>query len=276
MFLVSPTNRCQLACDFCLYGERDRKEELSLETLVDLADASMAIGVTTWELTGGGEPLVHPHITELMDELHVRGFSVGLMTNGIALDSLTHPEYFKWIRVSLCADESRWPQLMASANALAGRVKVTFAYTATHQNCGHIAAVCQWAEKHTLRVKIEPDWFSVDDLVFRRWLELALLGQGSVFLDPVVPCVERTNDKCWMHLVKPFAYTDGWLYSCACAIESKRDVLEKFRVCRIEEVAYFYSQPQSARMTTCPKCKYEEHNRVARDILEPLDDPEFC
>jgi MoaA/NifB/PqqE/SkfB family radical SAM enzyme len=276
MFLVSPTNRCQLACEFCLYGERDRREELSLDALVRFADESLAIGVKTWELTGGGEPLLHPHINELMSELHDRGFSVGLMTNGIALDFLTHPEFFKWIRISLHADNSRWPQLATAAKDLASRVKVTFAYTATQQNAGHLAAVCEWAEKYNLRVKIEPDWFRVDDLVFRRWLELELLGQDNVFLDPVMPCVERTDERCYMHLVKPFAYTDGWLYSCACAIESKRDVLPKFQLCRMNEIQEFYRTNILSIATDCPKCKYEDHNRLCRDILEPLDDPEFC
>ncbi len=276
MFLVSPTNRCQLDCPFCLYGDRDKALTLPLADLLRFVDVSECIGVKTWELTGGGEPLLYPNLTLLLDELHRRGFAVGMMTNGLALDRLKNPEFLRWIRISLHSGEETWRQLAENVAAISGRVKVTFAYTATLENIDQLPALLPIATWFNWTVKVEPDWFALRDRMFRHELVELLNGQERVFIDPVVSPASRASGPCYLHLIKPFLYTDGWLYPCACAIEGRRDVQENLRLCRMEDVAAYYAHPPKSLTLACPVCKYEEHNRIAEGVLEPLEDPEFC
>ena len=71
---LSVTDRCDLRCRYCMAEQMDflpRKEVLTLEELVVLADLFIARGVTRIRLTGG-EPLVRKGIEWLVPELGKR------------------------------------------------------------------------------------------------------------------------------------------------------------------------------------------------------------
>ena len=118
---MSVTDRCDLRCRYCM-AERmtflPRKDVLSLEEIVELADIFIARGVKRIRLTGG-EPLVRKGIDQLvgalgqrighgLDELtmttngtqlsaHARAlFDSGIRRINVSLDS-RHPERFRHI-----------------------------------------------------------------------------------------------------------------------------------------------------------------------------------
>lgn len=88
---ISVTDRCDLRCRYCMAEEMSflpKKDVLTLEEIVDLADIFIARGVNRIRLTGG-EPLVRKGIEILVEEL---GRRVGrglddltLSTNGTQL-----------------------------------------------------------------------------------------------------------------------------------------------------------------------------------------------
>jgi cyclic pyranopterin phosphate synthase len=89
---LSVTDRCDLRCRYCMAERMDflpRSELLTLEELVQLADAFIARGVTRIRLTGG-EPLVRRGIGQLVTWLGQRlgnGLEeLTLTTNGTQLD----------------------------------------------------------------------------------------------------------------------------------------------------------------------------------------------
>ncbi|HWI75806.1 MAG TPA: radical SAM protein, partial [Sphingomicrobium sp.] len=71
---MSVTDRCDLRCRYCM-AERmtflPRKDVLSLEEIVELADIFIARGVKRIRLTGG-EPLVRKGIDQLVNALGQR------------------------------------------------------------------------------------------------------------------------------------------------------------------------------------------------------------
>ena len=81
---IEITNRCNLTCKMC---PRDYfsllKEDMPLETFKKIVDRLENIKLLT--LTGWGEPLVHPHIFEMITYCKERGYKVKLTTNGILL-----------------------------------------------------------------------------------------------------------------------------------------------------------------------------------------------
>ena len=95
---LMPTNICNANCYFCSNKNRNLKETLSLEQVKKLIDKFHLMGV---ELSGGGDPLCHPQINEIVDYLLKKGCKIGMITNGINLDKLKRLKDFVWLRISL-------------------------------------------------------------------------------------------------------------------------------------------------------------------------------
>lgn len=99
---LSPTNRCNQNCNFCSYSERDRKLEMSLDKAERIIWSFRMLGAKAVDLTGGGEPLMYPHIEELVRYIRYLDMKISLTTNGLLLDK--HRDIipaFTWIRVSV-------------------------------------------------------------------------------------------------------------------------------------------------------------------------------
>ena len=97
-----PTNKCNLNCPFCSCSERERQHELELNTLAnalcDLAD----LGMKSVTITGGGEPCMYPWLSDIIRYLHDLHVGVGLVSNGLLLDSIQDVlPMVTWCRVSV-------------------------------------------------------------------------------------------------------------------------------------------------------------------------------
>lgn len=83
--LVLPTSRCNFRCVMC--GQRDNRayarQDIPREGLALLA-ALMPFAQEVW-INGGGEPLLYPHILELLDAVGHKGVRVRMITNGSAM-----------------------------------------------------------------------------------------------------------------------------------------------------------------------------------------------
>jgi len=86
-----PTNRCNQNCNFCAYRKEgysskstfDAREQIPTKKLLSLVDDFAEIGVKAVELTGGGEPTVHPGFVDLCNALKANSIDYGVVTNGI-------------------------------------------------------------------------------------------------------------------------------------------------------------------------------------------------
>ena len=61
----------------------DFKDRISYEKMIEIFDDGVEMGVKAIELTGGGEPSLHPHFVGILKAIRSRGFDLGLITNGI-------------------------------------------------------------------------------------------------------------------------------------------------------------------------------------------------
>ena len=83
---IEVTNRCNLACAMCPRDHFDLpKEDMPFETFKKIV--GRLDGITLLTLTGWGEPLMHPHIFEMINYCKERGYKVKLTTNGTLLTS---------------------------------------------------------------------------------------------------------------------------------------------------------------------------------------------
>lgn len=107
---------CNQNCRFCAYrdptytsselfhveGNYNPNRKLPFEKVIEILDDCAEMGVKAIQLTGGGEPTVHPRFGDVVSAILERGMRWALVTNGVInkwdLSSAT------WVRVSLdCA-----------------------------------------------------------------------------------------------------------------------------------------------------------------------------
>ncbi len=80
---VVPIRRCNLSCAYC--NEYDKHSApVALEEMLRRIDRLAELGTTAVHLSGG-EPLLHPHLDEIIRRIRERGMLAGLLTNGYLL-----------------------------------------------------------------------------------------------------------------------------------------------------------------------------------------------
>jgi SynChlorMet cassette radical SAM/SPASM protein ScmF len=82
------TRGCNLRCRHCWITPKFQTEEkqypsLDLDLFRSILDQAKPLGLSSVKFTGG-EPLIHPHIKELLTEVQSRNLGFGMETNGIA------------------------------------------------------------------------------------------------------------------------------------------------------------------------------------------------
>lgn len=123
------TNRCNHNCRFCAYRMEGYpsnqlfhvKDEIAYPKVCELLDDCVEMGVGAIQITGGGEPTIHPEFTAICHGVLSRGLELAVVTNGNAIseavmDLLTQAA---WVRVSLDAGTPQTYQLIrhVSGNA---------------------------------------------------------------------------------------------------------------------------------------------------------------
>lgn len=93
---ISVTDRCNLRCVYCMPEEglqwQPRADQLSVEEIAQIVETAAEGGVKRIRLTGG-EPLVHPHIVEIVRRIASIPTieEVSLTTNAMLLERLAQP-----------------------------------------------------------------------------------------------------------------------------------------------------------------------------------------
>ncbi len=107
---IKPTNYCNHKCYYCSYadsqlGLRDsvkRQDQIPWEKMQEIISDISDMGVKAVTFSGGGEPLVYPHIVETMQKILDSGIDLSIITNGQLLkgDRANVLANAKWVRIS--------------------------------------------------------------------------------------------------------------------------------------------------------------------------------
>ena len=105
-----PTNKCNLNCSFCSCAGENRSEEMTwgqAEEVIMLLQDQRTEGVT---ITGGGEPLLYPHLNQLIKKLDTADIKAGLVTNGVLLpkQDTSTLNRLTWCRISQGDAREQW------------------------------------------------------------------------------------------------------------------------------------------------------------------------
>ncbi len=109
---MKPTNACNHNCGYCAYrvdklqlGQSMQKADaIPREKMLEIVEDVVAMGVRAVTFSGGGEPLIYPHLLESCQALRAGGVRIAALTNGSLLrgelaDFLAYEA--TWIRVSM-------------------------------------------------------------------------------------------------------------------------------------------------------------------------------
>lgn len=88
---------CNLRCIYCYNGSgRKKPNELTYEEIIDAVDQGIDLGVRRVIVIGGGEPLMHPRIMDILRHIHERGAAIDLFTNGTLITAETAQQLYAW------------------------------------------------------------------------------------------------------------------------------------------------------------------------------------
>lgn len=110
---IKPTNYCNHKCYYCSYadselGLRDsvnKQDQIPWEKMQEIISDIQEIGVKAVTFSGGGEPLVYPHIVEAMKRILEAKIDLSIITNGQLLNGERAETLAKakWVRISFDA-----------------------------------------------------------------------------------------------------------------------------------------------------------------------------
>jgi MoaA/NifB/PqqE/SkfB family radical SAM enzyme len=108
---IKPTNRCCHNCYFCVYNYNfskmhettNRIDEIPIKKMIEILDDLKNIGVKAISYSGGGEPLIHKNILDILDKTLDVNIDLSLLTNGqfITNNIAERLVKAKWVRISI-------------------------------------------------------------------------------------------------------------------------------------------------------------------------------
>lgn len=114
---LKPINRCNHRCKYCCYRNESlylsqlfsEKDQIPLNKMKQIIDDFKFIGVKAVTISGGGEPLLYPHLTEMVRRLSKNNIKVAVLTNGSLMNGEIADvlaEEASWVRISMDAADA--------------------------------------------------------------------------------------------------------------------------------------------------------------------------
>jgi len=264
------------------------KAEMSLEDAKHIIDICKELGTKAVTITGGGEPLLYPHIEEIIKYFHEKDIKIGFVCNGLSFDSMD-PEVFNlvtWCRIS--NDDFRelvgaYKQSLVRIVENAPDVDWAFSHVVSKSpNAEEIERVVQFANEHGFtHVRLVSDLFEPENipmdfirgfLVSRKVDDRLVIYQGRKEY-------ERGGD-CYICYLKPFICADRRVTTCCgsqYALEPPTyDFPQELTLgdaFDLKEIIAHSNIPFDGSI--CAKCYYMTYNRVLEGLLSDIRHREF-
>lgn len=299
-----PSNVCNARCNFCSYRQHgyssaeqfDDRSQLPPKLLQEIIRDCAALGTKAIEITGGGEPMVHPQIADVFGSILDNGIELGLVTNGSLLPSAAFERLARatWVRVSMDAGTP------ATYAAIRGVSEVTYHRTREHirrlakrgptLGVGFVVTKDNWTEICTaasnaradgasnIRISAvfqndEADYFA--DIANEVRAEIAT---AKTLQTPEFTVIDnfgaRLSDLtqgspdyqwCGQQFVGPYIGADGKVYRCCVLAYNQLGVIGDLHERRFAEL---WKDPETFRKMMefdargCPRCMFNAKNRT--------------
>lgn len=280
----TPTNRCNLNCSFCSCSEREQGLEMPLGDILKLVAGLPGLGCRAVTITGGGEPLLHPHINDIIAAFAARGIRVGLVTNGTQFHRLTN-QGVTWCRISASDDRTMNFEAIAKAVLKAPLTDWAFSYVLTRDPNWHtLASIVGFANEHKFtHVRLVGD--ILDHKESAKAISLAADVLSALGVDDQLVIYQPRaafsvgREKCLISLLKPMVAADGYVYPC-CNVQyaldpPSRDMDRRMRMGRMEDIKEIWEGQSYFDGSRCVCCYYDDYNNILDLMSTRLDHREF-
>lgn len=311
---IIPTNKCNQRCSFCAYRDKDysnsqnfdERDEIPSYKLLALVNSAHSLGVRAVEITGGGEPMLHPAFPELCYELKELGMDFGVVTNGSCLNGKGMEALVgaSWVRFSLdAARPETYAKLRGSFPDTLGVVRrkikdlrnrspktiVGVGFVVTAENWKEVlAAAVNAKEDGAHNVRISAIFQTQGESYFNQFYQhardlcrecMSLADENfavfNMFGDRVSDLRQQSPSHCFcgiQHLVS-YLGADQNLYRCCVLAYNQRGLLGSVKKQSLQQAWEGAGQKLAdfdAR--ECPLCMFNQKNATIRYAINPNPD----
>jgi MoaA/NifB/PqqE/SkfB family radical SAM enzyme len=271
---LSPTNTCNLNCKFCSCSDRDKEKKLSLKQIMWILDVCSKRGTKSMTITGGGEPLLHIQINEIIKYANVKGIEVGLVTNGIFLDRLYYHPNLTWCRISSADD--RVPAYETIIKAIAKNPNTDWAFShviTKNPNYKIIRGLIDFANKNNFtHIRLVSDLLDLDKVP-----DIELTQENLKDVDDTKVIYQerkeytRGTKNCYISLLKTMIAPEGIFPCCGTqyAIHGQpHDMVNKLSMGNIEDLPKILDNQKYFDGSICDVCYYQQYNQILSLLKE--------
>lgn len=279
-----PTNRCNLNCPWCSCANRDRNLQMPIGEALGVIESFASYGCRAVTITGGGEPLCHPDLPEMLRAFHEHSIEVGFVTNGLLLYRLK-PEDLSlvtWCRISN-ADTRDFDESYCETLERAMKAGPTVDWAFSHvvgrtPNLPEIEKILDFAAEHNFtHVRLVAD----------------IIDAANVDLDPVREALKGKDDivvyqsrnrpisasKCLIGYIKPVIGPDFKMYLCCGAQyamkEMSLDMPDALCMGDARDLASIYGGERKVYHVPCERCYYLAYNQALLPLIEGINHRNF-
>ncbi len=277
---LCPTNRCDLSCSFCAYRDRDLSAELPYDKIVEALECAYSLGCRAVTISGGGEPLLHPRIADVVAVCTQLGIGVGIVTNGLRIAQL--PTGVAWCRVSLSPERNLDETLLELADVVTSRPDVGWGFNyvlsvnalplptpSLNTLLQDVSQLVTFAREYNFtHVKIASDVYDSSPLLMN--------AVRRIPRDDRVVFWSRGDGtpgakQCWVSLMRPVLAADGRILPC-CAVQHAVESVTKDFCCDMgKSFERVWSGQQYFDGAKCVHCYYSRHNEVLQALMEKVE-----
>ena len=279
---LTPTNVCNLKCSFCSCGSRDQSTEMGLGQLTNIMAKLASYGCKSVTITGGGEPLMHPKINDLVYFLHDElKLKLGLVTNGTRFERFNQYDGLTWCRISGSDErEPDWDGIESGVNQ-GNRVDWAFSYVVTKKpNWERIQRIVDFANSFKFtHVRLVRDLLDVKAVSKHMTAaKKKLTNDGLVIYQDRISSV-KGQKQCFISLLKPVIGADGGIYPC-CGIQyaynpPSKDLAKEHRMGMAVEISQIWENQRHYDGSKCQTCYYDDYNSLISIVKSDIKHKEF-
>lgn len=266
------TNKCNLACDFCSCGKRNKGQELDIVKLKAFLRQASDLGMEAITITGGGEPLLYRHLSDIIGLCGDLQVKTGLVTNGYLLPRLKGLiGRFTWIRVSMGNDRDITALQTQLDRVIHEDTDWAFSYVIGDAlNEENIAWTVRYANKHNFtHVRVVPDLvkeykFPVDSITQSVLRHFCINDSKVIYQNRYE--FSLGAKQCLISLLKPVIGADGYVYPC-CGVQyamnkNTRDFPKEMRMGKMENFEKIIKAQIPFDGSRCKRCYYDNYNKT--------------
>lgn len=295
---------CNQDCHFCAFrdssrglfaegGNHNPNRRIAFEKVIEILDDCAEMGVKAIELTGGGEPTIHPQFAQVIEAINARGMQWGIVTNGVRMQDLSSAA---WVRVSIDAATAETyakvrrvePEHFKRALATIERWKPGISFVVTKQNWHEIFKAAELVKRlgaHSMRARAHLDVNERQSLFDgfldeARELEQMALGLSDdkfefhAQLDADIRAMdqgEQDYDRCGYQHFTTWIGADENLYRCCLYAYTPRGLIGSIKDRRFKDVWRETAHPDFLKFNAraCVNCRYGPINRAINEVVDP-------